>query len=75
MKKVLSIDGMHCNHCKMSAEKALMNVSGVSDVKVNIEKKEAVVSGDALDNEALTKAVSDAGFTVTAVKDKKGIFG
>ena len=75
MKKVLSIDGMHCNHCKMSAEKALMGVAGVTDVKINLEKKEAVVTGDALENEALTKAIADAGFTVTAVKDKKGIFG
>ena len=75
MKKVLTIDGMHCNHCKMSVEKALAGVSSVADVKVNLEKKEAVVSGDALDEAALTKAVTDAGFAVTAVKDKKGIFG
>lgn len=40
-KQVLKVNGMSCNHCKMSIEKALKGI-GV-DVAVNLEEKTVTV--------------------------------
>lgn len=75
MKKVIEIDGMNCEHCKMSVEKSLSQVSGVSVAKVNLEKKSATVSMDFdVPDEALKEAVLAAGFSPTNVSIKKGLF-
>lgn len=76
MKKIMTINGMQCEHCKMSVEKALIGVAGVNDVKVDLKKKNAVVTlGEAVEDNALKDAVTAAGFEVVEVKEKKGIFG
>ncbi len=60
---VLKIEGMTCMHCKMSVEKALKGVPGVTSAQVDLAKKQAVVAGSA-DQAGMTKAVADAGFKV-----------
>lgn len=60
---VLYIEGMSCNHCKMTVEKALKAVPGVTEAVVDLEKKQAVVTGSA-NRDALVKAVEDVDFTV-----------
>jgi len=60
---VLKVEGMSCNHCKMTVEKALRNISGVESVQVNLAQKEVVVSGSA-NRGQLVKAVEEAGYTV-----------
>lgn len=60
---VLKIEGMTCMHCKMSVEKALKGVLGVTSAQVDLDKKQAVVAGSA-DQAVMSKAVADAGFTV-----------
>jgi len=60
---ILKVEGMTCNHCKMRAEKALLGVSGVESVKVDLAAKEAVITGDA-ERANLVKAVEEAGYTV-----------
>ncbi|SPF36624.1 Copper chaperone [Candidatus Desulfosporosinus infrequens] len=60
---ILKIEGMTCNHCKMRAEKALQAVSGVESVKVDLEAKEAVVTG-AAERAKLVKAIVEAGYSV-----------
>lgn len=75
MKKIIGIEGMNCEHCKMSVEKSLNALDGVSSAKADLTKKQAVVS---LDNEvsdqALKDAVKEAGFVATDVTVKKGLF-
>ena len=67
MKKILTVEGMTCGHCVMHVKNALAEVSGVSTVDVDLQKKSAVVSGDGLDDGALKAAVADAGYSVTAI--------
>lgn len=62
---ILKIEGMTCMHCKMSVEKALKGVAGVTNAQVDLGKNEAVVSGSA-GREAMAKAVADAGYQVVA---------
>jgi copper chaperone len=60
---VIKIEGMSCNHCKMAVEKALKAVTGVESAEVDLEKKQAVVTGSAQVAD-LHAAIEDAGFTV-----------
>ena len=61
--KTYHIEGMNCNHCRMSAEKALRSVEGVTNASVDLATGEALVEGTAT-REALAKALSEIGFTL-----------
>ena len=52
-------------HCKMSVEKALKAVPGVTGATVDLAAKQAVVSGSA-DQTAMAAAVEKAGFKVAS---------
>lgn len=62
-EQIYHIEGMNCNHCRMSAEKALLSVEGVTSASVDLASKEARVEGTA-SKEALAKAISEVGFTL-----------
>ena len=69
MTKVLTIEGMMCGHCQARVEKALSEVKGVKSVKVDLDAKTATVEAGLLTgNQALTKAVTDAGYEVTNIQ-------
>lgn len=63
MEKKILVEGMMCNHCKMTVEKALSAVPGVTAAAVDLEAKTATVtlSGDVTDA-ALFDAVKAKGF-------------
>lgn len=65
MKKTIYIEGMRCQHCVAHVKKALSGLTGVREVKVDLEKKIAVVETDGrAQNESLIAAVTDAGYEV-----------
>ena len=66
MKQTFVIDGMSCNHCRMSAEKAILSVKGVTSVSVDLNSKKAVVEGD-FSLEEVCKAIEEIGFTCTVL--------
>ena len=68
MTKVISIEGMMCNHCTGTVQKALEAVEGVKAVTMSLEQKNATVelASDVAD-EVLTKAVVDAGYEVKGI--------
>lgn len=68
MTKVISIEGMMCNHCTGTVQKALEAVEGVKAVTMSLEQKNAAVelASDVAD-EVLTKAVTDAGYEVKGI--------
>lgn len=64
MKKVLKIEGMMCAHCTGRVEKALNDMDGVS-ATVSLEDKSAEVTlSKDVSDDALVKAVTDAGYEV-----------
>lgn len=67
---VLTVDGMMCGHCVAHVTKALQGVNGATQVQVDLGTKTAEVSGNGLTAAALTKAVEEAGYKVTEVKEK-----
>lgn len=68
MKKVLTIDGMMCEHCKMTVEKVLSRIPGVVSARVDIKAKTATVelSGNVSDEE-FTRVISESGYTILSI--------
>jgi periplasmic mercuric ion binding protein len=60
----LDVQNMTCASCPITVKMALKQVPGVSDVKIDFEKKTAIVQLDKeqADVAMLTKATADAGF-------------
>ena len=69
MEKILNVEGMSCKHCVASVRKALEGLDGVREADVNLDDKKARVELDKdLADEALVKAVEDAGFSAKIEK-------
>lgn len=63
---ILKVEGMSCQHCKMSVEKALKAVEGVAAASVDLEAKTATVTYDPTKAgpEEFKKAIARAGYEV-----------
>lgn len=69
MKKILTIEGMMCKHCQKRVEDALNNLSGITNVEVDLASKTATVEFNVeISNEILTKVITDAGYEVTNIQ-------
>jgi copper chaperone len=61
----IKINGMSCNHCVMAVTKALSEVDGITDVKVDLATGEATFDErDPVDMNAVRGAVKQAGYEV-----------
>ena len=66
--KTITIEGMQCNHCKMTVEKALKSIDGVINADVNLENKKAIIEEEKeIDNDKIKKVIEEAGFTVKEI--------
>lgn len=61
----LKVEGMSCGHCKMSVEKAVKSVAGVTGAEVDLGAKQVNVTGS-FDKDAVAKAIENAGYEVVA---------
>jgi copper chaperone CopZ len=74
MKKIIEIQGMSCGHCQARVEKALNSIDGV-EAKVELKKNRAVVNlKKEVGDQTLRDAVTEAGYEVVSVSEKKGLF-
>jgi copper chaperone CopZ len=64
MTVTLKIEGMMCPHCEARVKSVLEAIPGVREAVVSHKEDRAEVHGEALDRDALAKAVCDAGYTV-----------
>ncbi len=69
----LKVPGMTCPTCPITVKKALQRVEGVSNISVDLARKEVVVTfDDAKTNDsALVKATTDAGYPSKPVTTAK----
>ena len=70
-KTTLKIEGMMCEGCVKTVRESLEKTDGVTSVDVNLKKGTAVVEHDGASDEALIRAVVDAGFRASV---KHGLF-
>jgi len=69
MKKEISIEGMSCGHCSARVDQALNAIAGVSATVELEQKRASVVSSEPVSDEVLAKAVADAGYVATDIRD------
>ena len=68
-EKCIEIEGMMCNHCKMSVEKVLNTIKGVLNVEVSLENKTAIIKyNEEIKDEAIVKVIEGEGFKVLNIK-------
>ncbi len=60
---IIAIKGMSCPHCVASTTKALEDIAGISNVTVDLEKKQASYDGD-VDISVVKDAITKIGFEV-----------
>ncbi len=71
MKKIITIEGMSCEHCSASVKEALEKLDGVKSAKVDLKKKSATVKlSEEVADDVLKSAVSQSGFTPISVLEK-----
>jgi copper chaperone len=58
----LSVPGMTCGHCEAAVKQEVGGVPGVTDVSVDLETKQVVVTGTSVDRVAVVAAIDEAGF-------------
>ncbi|MCE5265478.1 MAG: cation transporter [Deltaproteobacteria bacterium] len=61
----IRVRGMTCKHCVMAVTKALVDIDGIGDVKVDLEKAEASYTEEKPVDPALVRErIEKAGFKV-----------
>lgn len=69
MKKKILIEGMSCGHCVKHVKEALSELSGVTNVDVNLESKTALLDAESdINDEDIKFAVEDAGYDVVKIE-------
>lgn len=58
----LSVPGMTCGHCEAAVKSEVGKITGVESVSVDLDSKDVVVTGEALDFDALVEAIDEAGY-------------
>ncbi|MET9780931.1 heavy-metal-associated domain-containing protein [Nocardiopsis alba] len=62
---VYTVEGMSCGHCVNSVTEEVTGVSGVTDVKVDLESKKVTVTAEGpIDDAAVRAAIDEAGYEV-----------
>ncbi len=67
MRKIISIDGMHCEHCSAAVAEALQALPGVQNVQVSLPDKQAILEAGSNSDESLRNAIEDIGFDVISI--------
>ena len=69
-KMIVKIDGMHCDHCAKSVRDGLLSISSIKNVKVDLSKKQAVISyKDTVDLKEVETVISNLGFQYLGVEE------
>lgn len=64
--KILEVEGMSCDHCKMAVTEAVSSLEGVSSVEVSLENNTATVEFEEsrLPLDAIKQAIEAQGYDV-----------
>lgn len=69
MVKTFKVGGMMCDNCAKNVTNAISGVQGVSDVKVSLKDKNAVVTYDGkASDQQIMDAIEDAGYDALGVE-------
>jgi len=60
---------MSCQHCVITIKKALSEVEGVREVRVDLDRKIVGIEGD-VDEEKIKESILSSGYTVKKIERK-----
>lgn len=70
VKTIVKIDGMSCEHCANKVKVALEKVDDVKSVKVNLKKKEAVLTSvKFIDRTKIKDVIEDLDYKVIFIEE------
>ena len=64
--RTYTVTGMTCSHCVLSVREEVSEVSGVTDVDVDLASGRLTVSGSDISDDAVRAAVAEAGYGVAS---------
>lgn len=65
--RIIRVNGMSCEHCKLAVEGVLQDVPGVAQATVNLERGEVVIElTEDVAKERLDAAIDEVGYDVEA---------
>lgn len=68
VKKVIIVNGMHCEHCQKRVEDALSNLREIKSVEVNLEnKKVIIVLKKEIEDEKIRQTIENLGYSVESI--------
>ena len=71
IRKIVTIEGMMCNHCKNKVESSLKELEIVTKVKVNLANKKAEIYSNAMiSDEDIKKTITNLGYQVIGIEGK-----
>ena len=65
-QRTYTVQGMTCEHCRMSVTEEVSEVSGVEQVDVDLASGRVTVSGEGFTDDDVRAAVDEAGYEVVA---------
>ncbi|MBK9292654.1 MAG: permease [Bacteroidetes bacterium] len=65
---LVGVEGMTCNHCAKNVENSLKALGNVTNVQVNLERREVMLEGEDIDIEAVKNTIERIGYTFTGSK-------
>ena len=69
IKKVITIEGMMCEHCKEKVEKSLLELDNVTKVKVSLKDKTATIySSVSIPDEDIIDTINKLDYKVTSIE-------
>ena len=72
IKKVVTIEGMMCEHCKNKVETSLSSINNVSKVKVNLKNKTATIySTKSISNDDIKNSISKLDYKIINIGEDK----
>lgn len=68
IKKVITIEGMMCEHCKEKVEKLLLKLDGITKVKISLKDKTATIySSVSISDEDIIDTINKLDYKVTSI--------
>ena len=69
IKKVITIEGMMCEHCKAKVEKSLLELDNVTKVRVSLKDKTATIySSVSIPDEDIIDTINKLDYKVMNIK-------
>lgn len=68
IQKVITVNGMHCEHCQKRVENALSNLREIKSVAINLEnKKVIIVLKKEIEDEKIRQTIENLGYSVESI--------